>query len=121
MLRRGALIQALGPCGRYLALLATERVPVLIVGGGGAGLTASMLLSTHGVKSRIDLVAIRIGHLMGDWLDPRLAFQRVREFGPAGAILARPDRVIAWRSMEGVDDPGREIGAVLDRVLARAS
>ena len=27
------------------------RVPVLIVGGGGAGLTASMLLSTYGIDS----------------------------------------------------------------------
>jgi len=40
---------------------------------------------------------------------------------PAGAILVRPDRVIAWRSMGGVDDPRRELGAALDRVLARAS
>ena len=28
----------------------TEQVPVLVVGGGGAGLTASMLLSTYGVQ-----------------------------------------------------------------------
>ena len=69
----------------------------------------------------INLVAVRVGHLDGDWLDPRLAFLRLREFGPAGAILVRPDRVIAWRSMGGVDDPRRELGAALDRVLARAS
>jgi 2,4-dichlorophenol 6-monooxygenase len=66
-------------------------------------------------------VAVRVGHLQGDWLDPRLAFLRVREFGPAGAILVRPDRVVAWRSMGGVDDPPREIGGALDQVLARAS
>ena len=29
---------------------ADARVPVLVVGGGGAGLTASMLLSTYGVE-----------------------------------------------------------------------
>ena len=29
----------------------SQRVPVLIVGGGGAGLTASMLLGTHGIES----------------------------------------------------------------------
>jgi 2,4-dichlorophenol 6-monooxygenase len=28
-----------------------ERVPVLIVGGGGAGLTASMLFAAYGVES----------------------------------------------------------------------
>ena len=27
-----------------------EKVPALIVGGGGAGLTASMLLARHGVE-----------------------------------------------------------------------
>jgi 2,4-dichlorophenol 6-monooxygenase len=67
----------------------------------------------------IELVAVRVGHVDGDWLDPRLAFLRVRQFGPAGAILVRPDRVVAWRSLRGVDDPGRELGSALDRVLAR--
>ncbi len=69
----------------------------------------------------IDLLAVRVGHLQGDWLDPRLAFVRVRQFGPAGAILVRPDRVVAWRSMDGVEDPRRELGAALDRILARSS
>jgi 2,4-dichlorophenol 6-monooxygenase len=67
----------------------------------------------------IELVAVRVGHAEGDWLDPRLAFLRVREFGRDGAILVRPDRVIAWRSMGAAADPGRELGAALDRVLAR--
>ena len=31
----------------------TIKVPVLVVGGGGAGLTASMLLSRLGVRSRL--------------------------------------------------------------------
>lgn len=74
----------------------------------------------HAATERgIDLVAVRVGHLDGDWLDPRLAFVRVREFGPAGAILVRPDRVVAWRSMGGAEDPRRELGAALDQVLAR--
>jgi 2,4-dichlorophenol 6-monooxygenase len=68
----------------------------------------------------VDLVAFRVGHAEGDWLDPRLAFVRLREFGRAGAILVRPDRMIAWRSLGGAADPYREIGAALDRVLARA-
>ena len=64
---------------------------------------------------------MRVGHLEGDWLDPRLAFLRVREFGRTGAIPVRPDRVIAWRSMGRVDNPRCELGMALDRVLARAS
>jgi hypothetical protein len=64
---------------------------------------------------------LRVGHLDGgDWLDPRLAFVRVREFGPTSAILVRPDRVIAWRSFGPPRDAGAEIGAALDRLLALA-
>ena len=72
-------------------------------------------------RRKIELVAVRVGHDEGDWLDQRLAFLRMREFGRDGAILVRPDRVIAWRSMGGVTDPERELGEVLDRVLARAT
>ena len=69
----------------------------------------------------IELVAIRVGHTEGEWLDPRLAFLRVREFGREGAILVRPDRVIAWRSMGAAVDPFRELGTAMDRILARAA
>ena len=68
----------------------------------------------------VDLAAFRVGHLDGDWLDPRLAFVRLREFGRAGAILVRPDRVIAWRALEPAADAAAQIGATLDQVLARA-
>ena len=33
--------------------MTTMRVPVLIVGGGGAGLTASMLLARHGIEALV--------------------------------------------------------------------
>jgi 2,4-dichlorophenol 6-monooxygenase len=67
----------------------------------------------------IDLKALRLGHAEGDWLDPRLTFIRRREFGPEGAILVRPDRVTAWRSMGAAPDAERVIGSALDQVLAR--
>jgi DoxX-like protein/aromatic ring hydroxylase-like protein len=38
-----------------------------------------------------------------------------------GALLVRPDRVVAWRAMGGAGDPERELGAALDHVLARAA
>ncbi len=62
-----------------------------------------------------------IGHASGDLRDPRLRFERVREFGPEGAILVRPDRCIAFRSMGAVGDPVRVLRAALTRVLARAA
>jgi 2,4-dichlorophenol 6-monooxygenase len=70
-------------------------------------------------RTGVEIVPVRVGHCEGDWLDPRLAFVRVREFGPKGAILVRPDRVIAWRSMGAADDPARVLGEALDQVLAR--
>ncbi|HSP38586.1 MAG TPA: FAD-dependent monooxygenase [Frankiaceae bacterium] len=69
----------------------------------------------------IQLEAVRVGHLDGDWLDPLLAFTRVREFGRSGAILVRPDRVIAWRSLTAHGDSTDQIGAALDQVLAPGS
>ncbi len=60
-----------------------------------------------------------IGHTSGDLRDPRLRFERVREFGPEGAILVRPDRCIAFRSMGGVADPVGMLRAALTQVLAR--
>jgi 2,4-dichlorophenol 6-monooxygenase len=65
----------------------------------------------------VDLVAVRVGHLDGDWLDPRLSFVRVREFGPEGAILVRPDRVVAWRAFSSAEDPAAALEAVLAQVL----
>jgi 2,4-dichlorophenol 6-monooxygenase len=67
----------------------------------------------------VNLTAVRVGHVDGDWLDPRLAFVRVREYGPEGAILVRPDRVVAWRSMAASSTPDAAIAAVLDQVLCR--
>jgi 2,4-dichlorophenol 6-monooxygenase len=69
----------------------------------------------------IELVAVRVGHLDGDWLDPRLTFVRVREFGPEGAILVRPDRVVAFRSMGPSSAPDADIAEALDRILARSA
>jgi len=72
-------------------------------------------------QRKVPLVAVRVGHAEGDWLDPRLGFVRMREFGRTGAILVRPDRVIAWRSMGEAADPVGVLGSALDRVLARAA
>jgi len=68
---------------------------VLIAGEEGHGwINAAMTLAGEGLP--ID--ALRIGHLDGDLLDPRLRWQRVRGFSRSGAVLVRPDRCVAWRS-----------------------
>ena len=69
--------------------------------------------------ARVPLEAVRIGHLDGDLFDPRCTWLRNREIGPRGAILVRPDRHVAWRSMGATEDPVAELAAALGRVLAR--
>jgi len=91
---------------------------MLIAGEDGAAWCAAAV--TAAAARGIDLAAFRVGHVGGDWLDPRLAFVRVHEFGRSGAILVRPDRVVAWRSFTPDGDPLARIGAALDRVLTRA-
>jgi 2,4-dichlorophenol 6-monooxygenase len=67
----------------------------------------------------VPLDALRIGHLDGDLFDPRCTWLRHREFGPQGAILVRPDRFIAWRSLGASSDPAGELTAALGAVLGR--
>jgi 2,4-dichlorophenol 6-monooxygenase len=64
--------------------------------------------------------AVRIGHLDGDLFDPRCMWLRRREIGPDGAILLRPDRFVAWRSMAAGADPLEQLASALGQILARA-
>jgi len=67
----------------------------------------------------LPLDAVRIGHVDGDLFDPRCTWLRHRGIGPDGAILVRPDRFVAWRSLGGSDDAAAALTAALSRVLAR--
>ncbi|MBY0274101.1 FAD-dependent monooxygenase [Candidatus Binatia bacterium] len=64
--------------------------------------------------------AIRIGHLDGDYRDPRCAWLRRRQFGRDGAVLVRPDRFVAWRSLGAVAQPRRVLSSALAQILDRA-
>ncbi len=60
---------------------------------------------------------MRIGHLDGDVLDGRSTWTRYRGHGPAGAVLVRPDRVVAWRAQES-DDPIADLTQALQAILS---
>ncbi|HEX6455987.1 MAG TPA: FAD-dependent monooxygenase [Solirubrobacterales bacterium] len=68
----------------------------------------------------LPLEAVRIGHLDGDLFDPRCTWLRHRRFGPQGAVLVRPDRYVAWRSMGAEEAPELLLREALERVLARS-
>lgn len=63
--------------------------------------------------------AVRIGHIDGDLFDPRCTWLRHRGIGPRGALLVRPDRFVAWRSMGESEDPAGELAAALAQILGR--
>jgi 2,4-dichlorophenol 6-monooxygenase len=90
---------------------------LLIAGEAGDGWCAAAreLASSSGLP----LDAVRIGHLDGDLFDPRCTWLSQREIGADGAVLVRPDRYIAWRSMGASDSPLQELTAALGRILAR--
>jgi 2,4-dichlorophenol 6-monooxygenase len=76
---------------------------------------ALSIAETNGVP--ID--AVRIGHLDGDLLDGCCHWLRQREISADGAVLVRPDRFVAWRSMSASAEPVDELRAALARVLHR--
>ena len=73
--------------GRFLLIAGEE---------GEAWCDAARQLADRG---RLPLDAVRIGHIDGDLYDPRCMWVRRREIDPDGAILVRPDRFVAWRSL----------------------
>lgn len=72
-----------------------------------------------GQALRVPVDAICIGHTEGDFVDPRCDWLRRREFSSDGAILVRPDRFVAWRSMSSSEDPEAALTTALSRILGR--
>ena len=67
----------------------------------------------------LPLTAVSIGHLDGQWLDPRLAWVKQRQVRADGCVLVRPDRYVAWRSEGRTDDCSAMLAAVFNRLLSR--
>ena len=93
-----------------------EEAPVLIAGGGGAGLTASMLLARLGVEHL--LVSARPG--TSDLPKAHVLNQRAMEIlddaGVADAIAERstpPEQMAATAFYAGFAGPARTMAAVL--------
>ncbi|HMD56952.1 MAG TPA: FAD-dependent monooxygenase [Solirubrobacteraceae bacterium] len=70
-------------------------------------------------RSGLPLDAVRIGHLDGDLFDPRCTWLHHREIAADGAILIRPDRYVAWRSMGASEQPLEDLAVALGQIMAR--
>ena len=84
----------------HSTLWSTAASFVLIAGEDGKPWVdaAHELAERHG----IDLVAVRVGVLEGDYIDARCAWTKQRKIGRQGAVLVRPDRHIGFRSVSAV-------------------
>ena len=70
------------------------------------------------VDNGLPLRAITVGLDGCDYVDVRAAWLKQRGVSPRGAVLVRPDRYIAFRALEAVDDPSAALKAALGQVLA---
>ena len=68
-------------------------------------------------QSEVGIRAVRIGHAAGDLRDHRLSWLRRRGVSAEGAVLVRPDGVVAWRSDGQPSDPQAALQEVMNRVL----
>lgn len=70
-------------------------------------------------EAGVPVDSVRVGHIDGDLFDPRSMWASRRGISRDGAILVRPDRFVAWRSLEGsanrLDDLAGAFGQILGR------
>ena len=97
-------------------LLAPGRFLLIAGEDGQAWCQAARHLAA---ETGLPLDALRIGHLDGDYHDPRCAWQRHRQIATDGAVLVRPDRFIAWRHPAAASDPRAVLTAALSQILGR--
>jgi len=92
---------------------------LLIAGEDGAAWcdAARAVAESDGIPLR----AVRIGHLDGDYRDPRCTWLRHRQISSRGALLVRPDRFVGWRSLDAANDPTAALRSALSNILCRPS
>ena len=98
---------------------ADEQVPVLIVGGGGAGLTASMLLASQGVEHLLVSARPQTSDLPKAHVLNQRAMEVLEDVGVAGAIAQRSTpagQMAATAYYAGLAGPGPDYGRRLARL-----
>src|SRR3974390_3712602 len=98
---------------------AEEKVPVLIVGGGGAGLTSSMLLARLGVEHLLVSARPQTSDLPKAHVLNQRAMEVLEDVGVADAIARRSTpagQMAATAFYAGFAGPGPEHGRRLARL-----
>jgi 2,4-dichlorophenol 6-monooxygenase len=89
----------------------------LLIGASGSAWTDAAIEVGREFGVDIQPVTVSLGHEVNDAYGN---WARRRGVDDAGALLVRPDRIIAWRSVTRPDDPTGELRAVMARVLDRS-
>src|ERR1700756_6044182 len=95
-----------------------EAVPVLIVGGGGAGLTASMLLARQGVEHLLVSAAPTTSDLPKAHVLNQRAMEVLEDVGVADAIARRgtpAEQMAATAFYAGLSGPDPDYGRRVTR------
>jgi 2,4-dichlorophenol 6-monooxygenase len=90
---------------------------ILIAGRGGRAWCAAA--EKFAAETDIPISAFRIA-ADGDYGDPTRTWATLSETTEDGALLVRPDRYVACRFVQGVNDPYRSVRSALFQVLGRA-
>jgi 2,4-dichlorophenol 6-monooxygenase len=105
--------------GQRLMLMDLVRSGEFLLIAGEAGTAWCDAAARLAARAGVTLRAVRIGHLDGDYRDPRCTWLRHRQITPEGAVLVRPDRFIGWRSGGAAADPERALAGALSSILCR--
>nr|WP_272922552.1 FAD-dependent monooxygenase [Streptomyces sp. SID5785] len=92
-----------------------DRVPVLLAGPGGTAWERAAHEAADRAGVRVDVRRVADDALA----DPAGGWGTAYGVGPEGAVLVRPDGVVAWRSAGGRENPGAVLDDVLQALLAR--
>jgi 2,4-dichlorophenol 6-monooxygenase len=90
---------------------------ILIVGKRSAAWIPALRRVAAKLTETIEVVVV--GN-QGDAIDRDNGWRRVREVGDEGAILVRPDHIIAWRSLDAGHSPESELEDALRVILCRS-
>lgn len=99
-----------------ISLVHSDRFLLIAGEDGGAWCDAAKELAN---ELNVGVDTVRIGHVAGDYLDPQLMWLKLRGFASDGAILVRPDRFVAWRSMGASDTAYESLRDAMLTVLHR--